>query len=226
MIRKFLQSALCICLSTMLVAQQPAAKPNTVRLPKDTSIQLKLDQDVSSATVHKGDLIRYVVAEDVVAEGATVIPAGTAVTRKVTSAKPSKPNEPCGDENNGSFELSDSMFFSVNGPQIKLTTESPQVRAQDAMSPGDKVLFAILAPPQIAFWIASAAVIGPFALIADIHDHLHSPPPPAPCPAKTHEMEWKASEANVETYYMVHNYTVRANLPSANSEPEAAKDDQ
>ncbi|MGB6726150.1 MAG: hypothetical protein WBE74_09590, partial [Terracidiphilus sp.] len=135
----------------------------------------------------------------------------------------SRPNKPCNDANNGSFEIGDSMFFSIDGPQLKLTTESPQIRKQNAMRPGDKVLLAILAPPQIAIWIASAAVVAPFELAAGLHDHLHSPPP---CPAKTHEMEWKASETKVETYYLVRNYTAHASLTRANPGPGPAKESQ
>lgn len=88
------------------------------------------------------------------------------------------------------------MFFSIDGPQIKLTTESLQARKQNAMRPGDKVLLAILGPPQIAVWNAPAAVVAPLELAADLHDHLH---PSTPCPAKTHQMKWKTKEARVET---------------------------
>jgi len=224
MIRKFVQSALCLCLVHLLTAQQSVREPNAVRLPKGTAIQLKLDQDVSSAAIHKGDQVRYTVDENVVVDGATVISAGTIATRRVTSAQVSRPNEPCSDANNGSFELSDSVFLSINGPQIKLTAESPQLHSQDAMTPGEKVLFAVLFPPQFAGMLVFAAVDAPIELVTNLHDRLHRPPPPPPCPAKTHEMQWKASEAKSITYYLLHNYTVRASLPI--SAPEATKEAQ
>jgi hypothetical protein len=224
--RPVIQAALCLILCPLLMAQQSATKPGRVRLPKDTAIHLKLDQEVSSATIYKGNNVRYIVADDVVLGGVLAIPTGTEATRKVTRAQPSRPDRPCSDENNGSFEIGDSVLFPSSRMQMKLTSESPHYRAQEAMSPLDKVLFVILFTPQFAAMIAFGAVGAPIELAVNLHDRLHSSPPAAPCPANTHEMEWKASEAKVETYYLVRNYTMHANLSPQTAQPEAIKEAQ
>jgi hypothetical protein len=48
----------------------------------------------------------------------------------------------------------------------------------------------------------------------------------APCHANTQDETWKASEAKVQTFYLIRNYRVRANLPLATPTSEAVKDTQ
>ena len=96
MIRTTLQSALCLFLSPLLVAQQvagntrqepPPAQSNQIRLPKGTWIPLVLLDPISSATARKGDTIRFAVARDIDAQGTVVIRRGTAASGIVTKVR-------------------------------------------------------------------------------------------------------------------------------------------
>jgi hypothetical protein len=105
MIRKILQSALCICLAPLLVAQQmgqtpvnpvkatpshgpsTTPSPTTVTIPRDTKIELVSLDNVSSEFAVAGSPVRFAVAQDVVVDGVTVISAGTPLTGFVTKAK-------------------------------------------------------------------------------------------------------------------------------------------
>jgi hypothetical protein len=85
MIRKLLQSALCLGLAPLLVAQQvtssiaaapEASKPTS--LMKGEEVRLVLLEPVSSASAVKGQLVRMAVLKDVTDEnGVVVIPKGT-----------------------------------------------------------------------------------------------------------------------------------------------------
>lgn len=206
----------CLLVSPLLMAQQSTAKPGTVRLPKNTEIHLKLDQDVSSATINKGDQVRYVVADDVAVDGVVAIPAGTTVTREVTSAERMRPDQPCNGSNNGSFALSEAALLTFDGAQVKLTPFQHYGREQDRWLPLEIVGGAVAAPVGLALYAVGGAVAAPFALAVYLHDRLHGPPPPQACPAMTHEMEWKARETKVATFYVVRSYIIRASLSPAN----------
>jgi len=178
MIRKILQSVLCICLSPLLVAQQTAATSTTVRLLKGTDIHLKLDQDLSSATVHKGDNVRYVVVDDVNVGGMVAIPAGTAVYRKVAIAQPSSHGVSCGKGNNGWFNLEDPVLRSSDRGRMRLTTLPPGYFQMEPMSHHDKLLMVLAAPlqiPAIAILVAAPIVLIPYGIASGIHDKLHHP---------------------------------------------------
>jgi hypothetical protein len=100
--RKMLQSALCVCLSPLLAAQQatdsgknPATpdiasatqpKATAITLPRKTIVQLVLMETVSSATAQKGQTVRLVVRKNVVVNGTVVIPRGTPASGLVTFA--------------------------------------------------------------------------------------------------------------------------------------------
>lgn len=91
------QSALCLLLSPVLVAQQVAGgvrqstsesdqrssrsmQSSTVIVPKGTQIPLVLLESISSASARKRQLIRFAVARDVMANGTVLIQRGTAAT--------------------------------------------------------------------------------------------------------------------------------------------------
>jgi hypothetical protein len=83
MIRKLLQSALCIALSPLLAAQQVT----TTIVPKDTKIELVTQETVSTETATNGSQVRFAVANDVAINGVTLISAGTPVVGIITKAK-------------------------------------------------------------------------------------------------------------------------------------------
>jgi hypothetical protein len=70
--------------------QQPAPPPppQVVELPAGTSIQVRLDQDLSSQTSHAGQTFSATVADDVVANGTVVIPRDSRADGTVVDAKP------------------------------------------------------------------------------------------------------------------------------------------
>jgi hypothetical protein len=83
MLRNLLQSALCICLAPLLVAQRGTT---SISVPRDTKIELMTLETVSTQSEAKGSAIRFAVARDIAIDGVTVIPAGTPVTGVVTKA--------------------------------------------------------------------------------------------------------------------------------------------
>jgi hypothetical protein len=179
-IRQACQAALCFVLSPLLVAQQIAATSATVRLPKDTEVDLKLDQDVSSATIHEGEQVRYVVVDDVAVDGVIVIPTGTAVYEKVEVAQPAALGKRCGDENNGWFNLSDTARLSSHGVQMKMKAwRQSDLPSGPQLTPKEKVLEVVAAPlqiPALAVLVAAPVVLIPIGIASGIHDLLHRPP--------------------------------------------------
>jgi hypothetical protein len=103
MIRRILQSALCLSLSSLLTAQQipqevpPATAVETVSpkpvplrrsapisVAKNTQIVLITLEPVSSATASNGQLVRLAVQDDLIVNGLVAIPKGTLATGVVT----------------------------------------------------------------------------------------------------------------------------------------------
>lgn len=96
MIRRMLQSLLCLFLSPLLVAQQatgsgqipfaPVSHPVTqskgrsITLRRGTVVPLTPLESASSATAQLGQAVRYAVSEDMAVDGIVVIPRGTPVS--------------------------------------------------------------------------------------------------------------------------------------------------
>ena len=143
MIRKLLQSVLCIRLAPLLAAQQlpatvessdatqgaaPAspqttahASPESVTIPKDTKIELVALETVSSETATKGSPVRFAVAKDIVVDGVTVLHAGTQAFGKVTKAKRGIAYHQWAD-----LEIRVKEIQIGNGPKLRLTRSEPQ----------------------------------------------------------------------------------------------------
>lgn len=99
--RTTLQSALCLSLSPLLVAQQvgtntaqeprenhPASTPSAqIEIPKGTWIPLVLLDPISSATARKGEIIKFAVARDIVAHGTVLIRRGTPASGIITKVR-------------------------------------------------------------------------------------------------------------------------------------------
>jgi hypothetical protein len=125
-IRTTLQSALCLCLAPLLVAQQamsdnpgtnPPANAAIVTLRKGTVVALALIDPLSSATAQKGQTVRLALAEDVIVNGVVAIRRGATalgVIKSVSKAIPGKHNgylqiEPV------SFTPQDMSSIALNG---------------------------------------------------------------------------------------------------------------
>jgi hypothetical protein len=63
--------------------------PTTLTVPAGTSVTVRLQSAVSSATSHSGDPFQATLDEPVVVQGQTVIPRGAAATGRVVTAKAS-----------------------------------------------------------------------------------------------------------------------------------------
>jgi hypothetical protein len=110
MIRKLLQSVLCICLAPLLAAQQVAqadspssapqpppsaqaaataepAQPKSIFIPQDTRIELVAQDRASLAAARTGSTVRFTVANDVLVNGVVAIHAGTPATAIVTNQR-------------------------------------------------------------------------------------------------------------------------------------------
>ncbi|MGP8250403.1 MAG: hypothetical protein ACLQHF_00100 [Terracidiphilus sp.] len=95
MIRKFFQSALCICLSPLLVAQQTmqSAAGQTapaqvhVDLTGDASVLFLIPQPDSLAQIETGDLVQFQVETDVTSGDAVLLHAGVPVAGVVAQVK-------------------------------------------------------------------------------------------------------------------------------------------
>lgn len=95
MIRSFLQSALCICLSPLLVAQQTAqsaAGPTApaqihIDLTGDASVRFVTPQQYSLAQIETGDVVQFVAGEDITSGDAVLLHAGVPVSGVVAQVK-------------------------------------------------------------------------------------------------------------------------------------------
>ncbi|HEY2470389.1 MAG TPA: hypothetical protein VGI45_21520 [Terracidiphilus sp.] len=167
MIRTTLQSALCLVLSPLLVAQQVAPglrdgnssstqttkSPETITLPRKTVVALVLLESVSSATAQKGDKVRLAVAKDVSIEGTVVIPKGTPASGLVAHVQKAVPGKRDGD-----VEIKPASLTLSDGREVSLRQYVD--RSGDGCgSPGEctavAVILILLIPVFIGEGIAS-----------------------------------------------------------------------
>ena len=114
MIRRMIQTALCLILSPLLVAQQVTApatesaatakspvslptansSPRTVHIPMDTLVVLRLEQRVSTADAKPGDRVRLTLVNDLAVGGRVVVPAGTFCNVTITGVWRASPKDP------------------------------------------------------------------------------------------------------------------------------------
>jgi len=66
------------------------SSPSEITLRNGTAIHLKLGKTISSATAHVGDIVDLTVVEEVMVDGISVIPAGSAAIGLVSEAEPKK----------------------------------------------------------------------------------------------------------------------------------------
>lgn len=72
------------------VAPVAPSSPSEITLRNGTAIHLKLGKTISSATAHVGDIVSLTVVEEVMVDGISVIPAGSAAIGLVSEAAPKK----------------------------------------------------------------------------------------------------------------------------------------
>jgi hypothetical protein len=71
-------------------APSASLSPSDLTLRNGTPIHLKLGKTISSATAHVGDVVDLQVLEEVIVDGLSVIPQGSAAIGLVTDAEPKK----------------------------------------------------------------------------------------------------------------------------------------
>lgn len=166
MTRKMLQSALCICLSPLLAAQQvsepapsapavkaahPSAPSGTVRIPAYTPVNLRLEQRVSSADAHVGDRVCFTLVNDLAANGRVVAPAGTSLFATVRHVHPKSKTR------NGYVRLSGPELDLGLGQRIRFTDATSDVADDVEMAIALLTAAAISSPiwvPQLLFELA------------------------------------------------------------------------
>jgi hypothetical protein len=72
------------------VAPLAQPSPSEITLRNGTPIHLKLGKTISSATAHVGDIVDFTVVEEVLVDGLSVIPAGSAAIGLVSQAETKK----------------------------------------------------------------------------------------------------------------------------------------
>jgi hypothetical protein len=160
MIHKTFQIGLWLFLSSLLAAQQAqvdnpqhpsspsSVTPEVITIPKDTKIELMTLESVSSETAHKGSAVRFVVANDVVVNGNTVLYAGAPVTGIVTKAK-----------RGIAFHQWAGLTIRVkqmrigNGPALRLTASDPAIREKPGEFARDYGWCLLIVPGCIALEI-------------------------------------------------------------------------
>ena len=85
-----------------------------VQIPEGTPLQVRLEDDLSSATAQEGQSVALTVVNEVAIGGSVVIPAGTAVLGHVTKAVPKKLGR------NGKLDFSVESLTAGDGEAIRL----------------------------------------------------------------------------------------------------------
>ena len=109
----FKRSASLVSIFSLLTLTPSLAADQSVVIPSGILIETHLDQDMSSGTVHTGDLFQFVVGKDVVVNGMTVIPIGSKGVGHVTEA-----HSAGGHGKSGGIRLAYDYVFAVEGTQI------------------------------------------------------------------------------------------------------------
>jgi hypothetical protein len=167
MLKRMLQSALCLILCPLLVAQQlpapastddaslrsmpapatvaPPPLPEFVTIPKHTKVELISLEEVSSATATKGQFVRLAVANDVLVNGMVVIPRGTLASGAVSYVIKGAPGK-----RDGYLSVAPRIIFLSNRKSIKV-----QDRFGSDFGPW-WFAYTFLAPLMLMLWIGVA----------------------------------------------------------------------
>jgi hypothetical protein len=180
--RSLIQSALCLLLCQMLVAQQvptsgapnqvqrsptqdsatyaPRVLPEFVTIPKNTKIKYKLFNSLSSATVKRGDVIPCLVAEDVIVDGITVLPVGTVVPVVITKAHRAMPGA-----HDGAVDFRPANIEIGKNFRLRITDDVPESPEERKDSAHEKALIAVTAPlwiPIFPVYVAANLLFDPW----------------------------------------------------------------
>jgi len=152
---------------------------DTILLPRDTRVELRLTETVSSADRHKEDVIHLEVVSDIEVGGMVVVPAGTEAVAKLTTVRPRDPKAKGYDvARDGYLEFSDADLILSGGRRIRLSDETARGRRNARILNATAV---VLAPLSLAVVAAGYAIALPIAAATAL-DH---PAQRAPAHAQT-----------------------------------------
>jgi len=189
---RILQAALCLCLSQHLAAQeaeqptltdvvqQVSSTPGTLTAsdspPLDgfadkipiqafaAQVPLRLEQELSSASAHKGDRIRLTTLKSLSVDGNVVAPAGTAFFTTVSQVR-SKTHY-----RSGEVKLSDATLDLGNGKRLRLAESDPKNRLTAKDIPGTIAFIIVGAATLVPITVALLPVQLPYLLVHKIHE--------------------------------------------------------
>jgi len=191
--------AVCLWSSALLAAQGPNVSPDFIVLRQDTKVDLRLEQDISSATSKKGQKVRFTVVDDLVVDGRVVAPKGSEVDVTISSVERARTNASCTVVEDGWMQLGQPTL-RLGQMQIPLDEETKKIRSEDDSRgfPWGLVLFAPIEAPILAI----------AALKGSVENAGHHPAqaPPADCPLKEFEMK----QGTTSSYYLKHDVKLRA----------------
>jgi len=99
-------------------SEPPAPAFRTITLPPDTTLPVRLNQTLDSATTQTGDVFNGVIASDVIVDGIVVLPQGTPVSGRVAAVQ-----EAAHFKGNSLLTI-ELMTLDHHGEHIALTTDS------------------------------------------------------------------------------------------------------
>lgn len=133
MIRTAFQSALCLLLAPLLIAQQAVEPPsanyrpqstamiNEVVIPKGTRIDLVSLENVSSATTTENSVVRFALAKDLVVNDVTVLEAGALVEGRVSRVRRGVPYRKW-----GKLSITIRKMHIGNHAHVRLISSDPE----------------------------------------------------------------------------------------------------
>jgi len=140
LIARTFASAVCLILSPLLVGQESTS----IRVPKDTKIELVSLENTSSEFAFMGAPVRFAVAKDVVVNGVTVLHAGAPVKGAITEFKGGMAHRKW-----ASLTIRVREIQISTGVDLRLTASHPEWRAK----PGDYLGCALVLPECIVLEI-------------------------------------------------------------------------
>ena len=111
-----------------------AQDSNSSVIPDHTAVEIELQQDISSESLHEGEALAFKIIRPVVVQNVTVLAQGTSVWGEVKTVKVAGSWRRA-----GSFDLTLKPLQMENGTVVQLDFPHPQVRSAKAEKAGSAV---------------------------------------------------------------------------------------
>lgn len=181
MIRKNLTLGMLLCALSLyplplLVAQrvsqpsQPVSstpststESNTIFVQGIVEVPLRLDQQVSSATAHKGDRIRFTLLKGLSCDGKLMASAGSTFYATVSHVQPKNRHH------SGVVRFSDATLDLVNGQRLRLSESD----SEDNIGPEAIPVVILAGVTLVPITVALLPIQLPYLLIHHIREQRH-----------------------------------------------------